>query len=131
MSSTNSGTVCTYRLVATAFNRNTTGAEVSRVRADSSERLTLQTQDKRRAKLKRSAIQRSVNCTYSGIVLPEAISGFRSSLLPGIGNQLRFERTAISPFALITCHLFSLANFSASRSTISRVISSFSKWVFP
>src|SRR5229473_8638624 len=110
-----------YRFMAAAFNRDATRAIVSRIRADPGESLSLQAQDKRGTKLEQSTIQCSMDCTYRSIILPETISGFRSGLLSGISDQFRFERTAISPFALLTRHFFSLASFSASRSTISRV----------
>jgi hypothetical protein len=75
--------------------------------------------------------KRGVDSSYRSIILSEAISCFSNGFRLRIRDKFWFERAAIPPVALLAGHFLSLASFSASRSTISRVISSFSKCVLP
>src|SRR5258708_19248911 len=101
------------------------------VGANSRKRLSLQAKNERRAKLERTPIKRAVDGSYRRIILPKAVPCFSYSFRLRICDQFRFKRAAIPPVALLTRHFLSLASFSASRSTISRVINSFSKCVLP
>lgn len=74
-----------------------------------------------------SRVQVPLDRANSGVVLAKAVASFSRSFCLRIGDQFRFKRAAISPLALFTRHFLSLASFSASRATISRVIKSFSK----
>src|ERR1700687_523905 len=114
-----------------AFDSDPARTIISCVGANSRERLPLQTQNERGTKLERSPLQRILDRADRGVVLPKAVSCFGNGFRLSVCDQFGFERTAVPPVALVTRHFLSLASFSASRSTISRVISSFSKCVLP
>src|SRR5262245_26919398 len=119
--------MCADRLVLASFYGNATGPIISRVAADSTQCFTVKRKNNGWSQLERPALQRNLDHSHRCVVLPKAVSGFSCSLLLRIGNQFRFERPAIPPAALFFSHFSSLASFSASRATISRVINSFSK----
>jgi hypothetical protein len=77
--------------------------------------------------LRDAALGRLSRQHMTGVALTLSLPKKRFALRQRIGDQFRFERAAVSPFTLITCHFSPLASFSDSRSTISRVINSFSK----
>src|SRR6266536_4448637 len=116
----------TYRFMFAACNGNAARSIISSIGANPSQCFPLQSENQRRTKLERAPLQGGLNCIDRSIILPEPISGFRGSFLLRVSNEFRFESTAVTPLPLLTRHLLSLANLSASRSTISRVISSFS-----
>src|SRR5258708_1011174 len=91
-------------LMSASLDSDTARTIVPRIGADSRESLTLQPEDQRRAELKRTSLQCCVNSADRRVILPKAVSSLGGGFLLRIGNKLRFERAAISPFALITCH---------------------------
>src|SRR6187401_3036808 len=105
------------RLMLAAFDGNATGSIVPCVGADPRERFSLQSEYKRRTKLERATVQRAMDSTDRCVILAEAISCFSRGFSLRIGNKFRLQRTAIPPITLAAGHYFSLASFSASRST--------------
>src|SRR6266404_73257 len=123
--------MCSHGFMLAPLNSHATWTIVPCIRTDSRKRFSLQAKNERRAKLERSSLQCTMDCANRSVILPEAVSCFGRGFRLGVRDQFRFERAAIPPVALLTLHFLSLANFSASRSTSSRVISSFSKCVLP
>ena len=115
------------RVMLAAFDGNASRAIISGIGADPRKRFSLQSKYKRGTKLERTSVQRAMDSADRCVILAEAISCFSRGFSLGIRNKFRLKRAAISPVTLAARHYLSLASFSASRSTISRVISPFSK----
>jgi hypothetical protein len=74
----------TDRLMLAAFNSDAAGPIVPCIGTDPSKRFSLQSENKRRAKLERTSIECAVDCSDCGVVLPEAVPRLSSRLGLGI-----------------------------------------------
>ena len=121
-------------LVLATNNLDTGRPKVASICADARKRLTLKRKNKRRPQFEKTSLQRLMNSLDAIVKLAKAVSGFSLGLRLKIRYKLGFECLAVA-LGMI-CQLASqrlafLLRSSACRSTISRVIRSFSNLVFP
>lgn len=123
-------TVRINRFVVTALNINGCRAKIASVATDTLQGLAMKAQKHREAQLPlRTLFNRIHNDAAGQVELQKPVARLRFGTLLWIRNQVRFGRHAVPPNVL--CHLSSFAISSAIRSTILRVINSFSKCVLP